>query len=86
MRVAQRARETVQRLAGDVGMQRLERRVAALPTEQLVLWAESTLPASGRAFGDWQREGAPQSLAEATLGVASLLLVLEELERRVSDR
>lgn len=57
MKLAQRARETVQRLAGDVGAQRLERRVAALPTEQLVLWAESTLPASGRAFGDWPTRG-----------------------------
>lgn len=84
MRFAQRARETVQRLAGEVGVQRLERRVAALPTEQLVLWAESTFPATGRAFGDWQRDAAPQSLAEASLGVASLVLVLDELDRRVN--
>lgn len=82
MRATERALALVRRLAGQTAQERLERRASKLATDHLVDWAEATVPAIGRALSDWGREGRPESLGEASLGAASLLVVLEELERR----
>lgn len=77
-----KAREVIDRLAGAVGVQRLDRRVKRLSVGELDGWVESAIVGIGKAYGDWQREGAPDSLNEARMGAASLVVVLEELEER----
>lgn len=80
------AQSTLAVLTGDGEAQaRASRRAASLPSEDLVLWAESAIVGVGRAFGDWQRGGvneAIDSLGEARMGTAALLTVLEELDSR----
>lgn len=77
-----KALDVVKRLGGDVVASRLERRVRALPSADLVLWCESAVVGLGRAFGDWQKTGDPKGLWEAQVGSASVSVVLDELERR----
>lgn len=81
-----RARELSARATEAAGVPNLgetvSRRASRLPSEDLVLWAETTVTAIGRSFGDWQREGKQEGLDEARLGVAALAVVLDELEQR----
>lgn len=77
-----KALEVVRKLAGGLAEQRLTTRVTKMSTDRLIDWAESTVPAIGKALGDWTQQGAQEGLEEARLGAASLLVVLEELERR----
>lgn len=76
------AKAVLERLAGAVGVQRIETRVKRLPNEELIGWVEGAIVGVGKAYGDWQREGWPDSLNEARMGAASLVVVLEELEER----
>ena len=80
-----RAVEVIQRLAGKAARERLEQRAARLASEDLMSWADQATLAVGRAFGDFYREGRSDSLDEARLGAASLVVVLEEIEARRSS-
>jgi hypothetical protein len=83
MSILDRARRALAEMTGtDDTVSRLERRAQSLSSHELVSWTETNLTGIGRAFGDWQREGRPESLEEARLGTASAVIVLEELERR----
>lgn len=77
-----KALEVIRNLAGDTAARRLERRTKALPSNDLVDWADAAIAGIGRAFGDWQREGLLDGLQEARVGASSLVVVLEELEER----
>lgn len=69
-------------LAGMDPVRRIEQRAERLPTNALVDWLEPAIVGVGKAINDWTREGRPDSLDEARVGTASLLVVLEELARR----
>lgn len=60
------------------------RRVAAMPTSELIPWAEQSLYAVGRALSHYQREGNADWLADAALEGENLRVILGELTRRVS--
>lgn len=77
-----KALDVVRRIAGQLAEQRLEQRVTKMSTDRLVDWADATVPAIGRALGDWTRSGQSESLDEARMGAAALLQVLEELHAR----
>jgi hypothetical protein len=85
-----RARELSAKAVEAAGVPNLgetvSRRAARLPSEDLVSWAETTVTAVGRSFGDWQREGKQEGLDEARLSVAALAVVLDELNRRRTGR
>jgi hypothetical protein len=78
--VLERARGIIQLFGSSSA--RLERRVAKMRTGDLVLWTESSTAGIGKAFGDWQQTGERDSLDEARMGTAALLIALDELERR----
>lgn len=81
------AKTIIGRLAGIDPVTKIERRAARLGTNALVDWLEPTVVGVGKAINDWSREGRPDSLDEARVGTASLLIVLEELaHRRDTDR
>lgn len=77
-----RALAVLSRLAGAVGVERIERRVQRMDSDSLVAWVDTSIIGVGRAYGDWVREGQTDSLDEARMGAASLVVVLEELEDR----
>jgi hypothetical protein len=77
-----KALDVIRALAGETAEQRLIRRAGSLSSEELVLWTENSIAGIGKAFGDWQREGLLDGLQEARVGAASVVVVLEELERR----
>lgn len=79
------ARSVLQRIAGVAGQQRIEQRIARMPSDDLVNWMDIAIGGTGQAFSDWRNGGrneAVDSLGEARMGAASVLLALEELERR----
>lgn len=84
------ARAILERIAGSVGVQRAETRIAAMPTPDLVDWIEGGIVGVGRAYSDWLKGGrneAIDSLQETEMGAAALLLAIEELvQRRYSGR
>ena len=86
MRVRQVAAAVIRRLGGESAELTLERRVSRLDTFALVGWAETTVAGIGRAMDDWTRDGKPESLDEARMGTAALLMVLEELHVRTAGR
>lgn len=81
-----RALELVRKAAGAAAEKRLEQRVAAMGTHELVDWAESAIGGVGRSFGDWTRSGEQSGLDEARVGAAALLTVLDELHARRQAR
>lgn len=79
------AQRVIERIAGAAGQQRIEQRIMRMPSEELVDWMDAGMAGIGRSFSDWRNGGrneAIDSLGEARMGAASMLLVLEELERR----
>ncbi len=84
------AKAVLQRIAGSLGEQRADQRIAAMSTNDLVQWIEGGIAGVGRAYSDWLKGGrneAVDSLNETVMGAATLLLAVEELvSRRDSGR
>lgn len=78
------ARRVVQQLGGMDALTRLQRRVSRLDTHALTDWCDTAAVGVGRAFNDWQQDGNQDSLDEARMGTAALLVALEELKNRTA--
>jgi len=66
---------------------KVEKRVAKLPTPDLVSWAEQALYGIGRSLSSWQR--APEQhewLEEARMGAEALNAVMAEISSRQKAR
>lgn len=61
---------------------KLEKRVAAIPTPELVMWAENSLAVIGKNVYHHQRDG-KHALAEAEIGAEALLAIVRELQKRM---
>lgn len=61
---------------------KVAKRLDRLPSSDVLEWADSVGSGVARALGDYRRDGAAESLAEARQGVLSLLGVLDVLDRR----
>ena len=61
---------------------RIEKRVEALPTSELMAWTEQTLYSIGRNLSSWQKSGDSYSLEEARLGAEVLHTILETVSKR----
>lgn len=61
-----------------------EKRAALLPTHELVDWADTSLYHIGRSISEYRKEPDPAMLAEARLGAETLVVLLQEIERRAT--
>ena len=57
-------------------------RVAALPTPDLIQWADQALYTTGRSLTSHMREHSPDMISEAVTGAQVLLAITEEIRRR----
>lgn len=81
------ARAILDRIVGATGVQRAEQRIARMSSNDLVDWLDTGISGVGASFSDWRKGGrneAVDSLGEARVGAATVLLALEELDRRRS--
>lgn len=60
----------------------LEKRVAALPSDDLTKWADQALYGIGRNMSDWAKTTEPIYLEEAKIGAEALVAVMSELKNR----
>lgn len=60
----------------------VEKRVASLPTDDLIKWAEQALYGIGRNMSDWVKSSETLYIEEAKLGAEALLAVMNELKNR----
>ena len=61
---------------------RIEKRVEALSTSELIAWTEQTIYSIGRNLSYWQKHNDSFSLEEARLGAEALHAILETVSRR----
>ena len=63
---------------------RLEKRVAAIPTNDLVSWSEQALFGIGRHLTSWQKSRSTLDLDEAEVAAEALYAVIRELKKRTT--
>jgi hypothetical protein len=61
---------------------RIEKRVEALPTGELLPWTENALYTIGRNLSSWQKTKDAATLEEARVGAEALHVILESLVKR----
>jgi hypothetical protein len=61
---------------------RVEKRVASIPTDDLVSWSEQALFGIGRHLTSWQKNRNIQDLDEAEVAAEALYAVVRELKKR----
>jgi hypothetical protein len=61
---------------------RIEKRVASLPTPELLTWADQIMYTVGRNLSAWQKSQSDFSLEEARVGAEALHAILEALNER----
>lgn len=61
---------------------RIEKRVEALSTPDLVAWTEQTIYSIGRNLSHWQKYNDEFSLEEARIGAEALHAILDTVSRR----
>jgi hypothetical protein len=61
---------------------RIEKRVEALPTGELIPWTENALYTIGRNLSSWQKTKDAGTLEEARVGAEALHVILESLVKR----
>jgi hypothetical protein len=61
---------------------RIEKRVEALPTGELLPWTENALYTIGRNLSSWQKTKDASTLEEARVGAEALHVILESLVKR----
>lgn len=79
------ARAVLERVVGAAGRARAETRIERMDTHALVDWLDVGIAGTGKAFADWRSgQSTPDmdSLNEACVGAATVLLALDELARR----
>lgn len=64
---------------------RIEKRVEALPTSDLLPWTENALYTIGRNLSSWQKTKDSATLEEARIGAEALHVILESLVKRHSN-
>jgi hypothetical protein len=64
---------------------KLQKRIAGIPTPELVTWAENSLFVIGREVTGWLRTREPALLDEASLGAEALYEITLELKRRAKN-
>jgi hypothetical protein len=64
---------------------RIEKRVEALPTGELIPWTENALYTIGRNLSTWQKTKDMGTLEEARVGAEALHVILESLVKRHSN-
>lgn len=64
---------------------KLEKRVASIPTPELVTWAENALYVVGKEVTGWMRTRDAFMLEEADLGAEALYAITQELKRRAGS-
>lgn len=66
-------------------LSKLDRRVSALPTHDLIPWAEQCIYAIGRGLSDYARDPSQvHMVTEAEQGAETLLVLIQELKARTS--
>lgn len=61
---------------------KIQKRVASLPTYELIVWVEANLPSIGKAVVHHQRDGV-EVLKDAQTNVEVLTAIIEELQKRM---
>lgn len=61
---------------------KIEKRVASLPSSELVGWSENALYSVSRNLATWQKSGDAFYLSEASVGVEALKAVIDTLRER----
>lgn len=61
---------------------RVQKRVQALPTAELLTWSDQIMYSVGRNLSAWQKSQNPYSLEEARVGAEALHAILEALNER----
>lgn len=79
------ALDTIRTLVNQTGADRLEKRLRAMPTNDIADWLYTSTMGLGASVADWQRYGGPERLTEARMIAAETLYALEELDRRLGD-
>jgi hypothetical protein len=61
---------------------KLEKRVASLPSAELVGWSENALYSVSRNLATWQKSGDTFYLEEANVGIEALKAIIDTLRER----
>jgi hypothetical protein len=61
---------------------KLEKRVASLPSTELVGWSENALYSVSRNLSTWQKSGDTFYLEEANVGIEALKAIVDTLRER----
>lgn len=62
--------------------EKITKRVRALPSSDLVDWADQAIYSTGRNLTTYLRERNRDSLSEAHIGAEVILAIVEEIQRR----
>lgn len=61
---------------------KVQKRVASLPTAELLTWTDQIMYSVGRNLSSWQRTKSSFSLEEARVGAEALHAILDNLSER----
>lgn len=61
---------------------KIEKRVAKLPTAELITWSDQIMYSIGRNLTAWQRSQHPATLEEARIGAEALHAILDTIKER----
>lgn len=67
---------------GHQPLTKLQKRVAGIPTPELITWAENALFVIGKELTGYMRARDKSLLAEADLGAEALYAITQELKKR----
>lgn len=67
---------------GHQSQTKIQRRVAQIPTPELITWAENSLYVIGKEVTGWMRTRDSALLDEADLGAEALYAITQELKKR----
>jgi hypothetical protein len=65
---------------------RIEKRVASLPTSDLVEWTETSMFTIGKYLNEWTKSKDPVALEEVLLGAEAFYAIAKELKKRNEPR
>jgi len=68
---------------GNPPLTKLEKRVASIPTHELIGWAENALFEIGKGLTRSLHDRNPDVLAELEMGAEALLAITKEIRKRV---
>lgn len=62
--------------------ERIAKRAAMLPTNDLTMWSDQAINSTGRALTTYYRTKERAFLDEAHMGAVAILAIVEEIQRR----